>query len=87
MPTLDYYYKKTSDLLNKNVSISSQTGFTSVVWSNIGAMQNHGWELNIQGKKIIKAGKFSMDASFNISQNFNKITEMDQTVSTSSVYR
>ena len=76
----NYYYKKTSDLLNKNVSISSQTGFTSVVWSNIGAMQNHGWELNIQGKKIIKAGKFSMDASFNISQNFNKITEMDQTV-------
>lgn len=76
----NYYYKKTSDLLNKNVSISSQTGFTSVVWSNIGAMQNHGWELNIQGNKIIKAGKFSMDASFNISQNFNKITEMDQTV-------
>ena len=76
----NYYYKKTNDLLNKNVSISSQTGFTSVVWSNIGAMQNHGWELNIQGNKIIKAGKFSMDASFNISQNFNKITEMDQTV-------
>ena len=76
----NYYYKKTSDLLNKNVSISSQTGFTSVVWSNIGAMQNHGWELNIQGNKIIKVGKFSMGASFNISQNFNKITEMDQTV-------
>ena len=76
----NYYYKKTSDLLNKNVSISSQTGFTSVVWSNIGAMQNHGWELNIQGNKIIKVGKFSMGARFNISQNFNKITEMDQTV-------
>lgn len=76
----NYYFKKTNDLLNENVSISSQTGYTSISWQNIGAMQNRGWELNIQGKKIVKAGKFSMDASFNISQNFNKITEMDQTV-------
>ena len=76
----NYYYKKTKDLLNPGVAISSQTGYTTLAWKNIGSMENKGWEFNITAKKFIKAGKFSMDASFNVAQNFNKITEMDQTV-------
>lgn len=76
----NYYYKKTKDLLNPGVAISSQTGHTTLAWKNIGSMENKGWEFNITAKKFIKAGKFSMDASFNVAQNFNKITEMDQTV-------
>lgn len=76
----NYYYKKTKDLLNPGVAISSQTGYTTLAWKNIGSMENKGYEFNITAKKFIKAGKFSMDASFNIAQNFNKITEMDQTV-------
>lgn len=76
----NYYYKKTKDLLNPDVAISSQTGYTTLAWKNIGSMENKGWEFNITAKKFIKAGKFSMDASFNVAQNFNKITEMDQTV-------
>lgn len=76
----NYYYKKTNDLLNPGVAISSQTGYTILAWKNIGSMENKGWEFNITAKKFIKAGKFSMDASFNVAQNFNKITEMDQTV-------
>lgn len=76
----NYYYKKTKNLLNPGVAISSQTGYTTLAWKNIGSMENKGWEFNITAKKFIKAGKFSMDASFNVAQNFNKITEMDQTV-------
>lgn len=76
----NYYYKKTLDLLNKSVGISGQTGFTSVAYKNVGTMENKGWELNVQGKKFLQIGKFSMGANFNISQNFNKILEMDQTV-------
>ncbi len=76
----NYYYKKTNDLLNSGVAIPSQTGFSSLAWKNIGAMENKGWELNIQGNRFIKAGKFAMSASFNVAQNFNKITEMDETV-------
>lgn len=76
----NYYYKKTNDLLNAGVSIASQTGFGNLAWKNIGSMENKGWELNIQGNRFIKAGKFSMSASFNVAQNFNKITEMDPTV-------
>ena len=67
-------------MLNPGVAISSQTGYTTLAWKNIGSMENKGWEFNITAKKFIKAGKFSMDASFNVAQNFNKITEMDQTV-------
>lgn len=76
----NYYFKKTNDLLNSGVGIASQTGFSSLAWMNIGAMQNKGWELNINANRFIKVGKFSVSANFNIAQNFNKITEMDETV-------
>ena len=76
----NYYYKKTNDLLNSSVGIASQTGFPTLAWKNIGAMENKGWELNVQANKFIKINKFSVTASFNIAQNFNKITEMDETV-------
>ena len=34
----NYYYKKTKDLLNPGVAISSQTGYTTLAWKNIGSM-------------------------------------------------
>lgn len=77
----NYYYKKTNDLLNSGVGIASQTGFSSLAWKNIGSMENKGWELYINANKFIKVGKkFTVSASFNIAQNFNKITDMDETV-------
>lgn len=76
----NYYYKKTLDLLNSSVGVPGQLGFTSVAYKNIGTMENKGWEFNVQGNKIIEIGKFSIGANFNISQNFNKILEMDETV-------
>lgn len=76
----NYYYKKTSNLLNTSVSIASQTGFSSLAWKNIGTMENKGWELNIDSRNLIKRGKFTFGANFNISQNFNKILDMDQSV-------
>lgn len=76
----NYYYKKTTNLLMPNVGIPSSTGYSSLTWSNVGSMKNSGWELNIEGNRFIKIGKFSMSANFNISQYFNKILEMDQSV-------
>ena len=73
----NYYYKKTRDLLMKNVRIPSTTGFSTLAWTNVGDMENKGWELNIEANKFINIGKFSMSANFNISQNFNKILAMD----------
>ena len=76
----DYYYKDTRDLLMKNVSVPSFTGFSNFAYSNVGRMTNQGWELNFNAKKFVKIGKFSADFGFNIAQNENLLKEMDETV-------
>ncbi len=77
---LEYYHKNTTDLLMKNVKIPSTSGFAKLAYANVGGMMNRGWEANVSMKNIIKRGKFSMSADFNISQNYNEITEMDDRV-------
>ena len=76
----NYYYKRTKDLLMKNVRVPSSSGFGSLAWANVGEMTNKGWELNVSLNKILKVGKFSLGANFNISQNFNEIVDMDESV-------
>lgn len=76
----DYYHKDTKDLLQKTVKIPSTTGYPNLAYQNVGSMKNDGWELNISAKKFLKIGKFSMSAGFNIAQNYNEITEMDERV-------
>ena len=76
----NYYFKRTKDLLMSGVRIPSTTGFTSLAWANVGEMTNRGWELNVAANKIINVGKFSLGANFNISQNFNEIVDMDESV-------
>ena len=76
----DWYTKNTKDLLMKNVTIPSTTGYSKLSYANVGKMNNEGWELNVSGKRLIKLGKFSMDASVNVAQNFNEIKEMDKRV-------
>ena len=76
----DYYHKETKDLLMSNVRIPSMAGYSSVSWMNVGRMDNDGWEGNITAKRIIKIGKFQMDASLNIAQNANLLKEMDDRV-------
>ncbi len=76
----NYYFKRTKDLLMSGVRIPSSTGFSSLSWANVGEMTNKGWELNVSANRIINIGKFSLSANFNISQNFNEIVEMDESV-------
>jgi len=76
----EYYYKKTTDLLMKNVKIPSTSGYATLPWANVGAMTNQGWELNVEFNNIIKKGKFSMSANVNVAQNYNEIAEMDSKV-------
>lgn len=76
----DYYHKETKDLLMSSVRIPSTTGYSKVSYANVGQMNNDGWEMNINGRRFIKIGKFSMDAGINVAQNFNEIKEMDQRV-------
>ena len=76
----EYYHKKTTNLLMRNVRIPSSVGYTTLPYANVGAMTNDGWELNLEFNNIIKKGKFSMSANINVAQNYNEISEMDDRV-------
>ncbi|NPD91998.1 SusC/RagA family TonB-linked outer membrane protein [Xylanibacter muris] len=76
----EYYYKTTEDLLMQNISIPSTSGYATLAYSNVGKMTNQGWELNVNFNNIVKIGKFSASANFNVSQNYNEIAEMDESV-------
>ena len=77
---VEVYRQKTTDLLMGNRSLPSSSGFPSLDYQNVGAMENVGWEFNLNGNRIIKAGKFSVDFNVTFANNRNKLTEMDETV-------
>ena len=76
----EIYKQKTTDLLMKNRSLPSSSGYSTLAYQNVGSMENIGWEFNINGNSIIKAGKFSVDFNITFANNRNKLTEMDETV-------
>ena len=76
----NYYFKRTKDLLMRNVRVPTSTGFSSLAWANVGEMTNKGWELNLNANNLIKIGKFTLSANFNVAQNFNEIVDMDESV-------
>lgn len=77
---LNVYDRRTSDLLMSNVGIPSSTGFSALDWANVGSLRNNGWELYFNTGRIFNVGKFSMVVKFNLAQNVNRITSMDETV-------
>ena len=77
---VEVYKQKTTDLLMMNRALPSSSGFASLAYQNVGAMENVGWEFNLNGDRIVKAGKFSADFNITFANNRNKLTEMDETV-------
>jgi len=71
--TLDYYKKKTFDLL-LSTPIPLTSGFNSTLL-NVGNIDNHGFELNLRTDNIRSAFEWSSD--FNISTNKNKISNLN----------
>jgi TonB-linked SusC/RagA family outer membrane protein len=69
---VDYYSKKTSDLL-LNVPVPSASGFTSE-WQNIGAVDNKGIEVELRGRRIYT--NFSLESFVNFSYNKNEVTAL-----------
>ena len=71
--TADYYYKKTTDLLN-TVSLPSSSGYSSTV-RNIGSMSNRGVELLVEAD-VVQKKDFGFTLQFNIAHNKNRVEEL-----------
>ncbi|MEL7162513.1 MAG: SusC/RagA family TonB-linked outer membrane protein, partial [Bacteroidota bacterium] len=70
--TLDYYRMETSDLIF-SLPLPEYSGFGSQL-SNIGRVENKGFELSIGTRNLV--GEFKWNTDFNISFNRNKILEL-----------
>lgn len=71
---VDYYYRKTTDLLN-SVFVSAGTNFKNKVLSNVGSLENSGIEFSINSKPVVTTD-WTWDLGFNITYNKNKITKL-----------
>lgn len=80
---VELYWQFTTDLLMSGRGIPTSSGYPSLAWQNVGNMKNIGWEFNLNGNNIIKAGKFGMDFNITFANNKNQITKMDETCLTS----
>ena len=76
---VEFYRQYTTDLLMGNRGIPTSAGYSSLSYQNVGDMKNVGWEFNINGNRIIRAGKFSVDFNVTFANNRNEITAMDET--------
>ena len=70
---LDYYNKKTTDLLYK-VPLPGVTGIVGI-YRNVGAVKNNGFEVSMN-VDILKGGDWSWSVAANLGLNRNKITEL-----------
>lgn len=68
----DLYQKKTKDLLLSK-PIPGSSGFTSII-SNIGEMENKGFELSLTSENI--KGEFNWISTLNFSLNRNEVTKL-----------
>ncbi|MBR2018636.1 MAG: SusC/RagA family TonB-linked outer membrane protein [Prevotella sp.] len=80
---VELYWQFTTDLLMGGRGIPTSSGYPNLAWQNVGNMKNIGWEFNLNGNSIIKAGKFGMDFNITFANNKNQITKMDETCLTS----
>ena len=70
---LDYYNKKTTDLLYR-VPLPGVTG-VSGIYQNVGAVKNNGFEVSLS-MDILKGGDWYWNVSANLGLNRNEITEL-----------
>lgn len=73
---IDYYYRKTTDLLNREVKVAAGANVGEFVASNIGTLVNKGLEFSVNSKPIVTRD-FVWDLSYNISWNKSEITYLN----------
>ncbi|MET0634792.1 MAG: TonB-dependent receptor [Chitinophagaceae bacterium] len=72
--SVDFYYKKTSDLLN-NIPQPAGTNFAAFIVANVGDMTNKGVEFNINTKPVVRKD-LEWNVGFNVTYNKNNITNL-----------
>ncbi len=73
--SIDYYYRKTDDLLN-TIPCAVGTNFRNRVIANVGSLVNQGVEFAINAVILDFGKKFKWDFGYNITYNQNKITKL-----------
>lgn len=71
---LDYYYRKTTDLIN-DVYVAAGSNFSNKVTSNIGSLHNQGFEFAMTWRPI-QTTDWNWEIGFNLTHNNNKIDEL-----------
>ncbi|MFN9578284.1 MAG: SusC/RagA family TonB-linked outer membrane protein [Gemmatimonadota bacterium] len=76
--SFDVYNKRTDDLIF-TVPVPAGTNLSNFVTTNVGSMQNRGWELNINTQILRgqRAGGLTWDGNFALSSNRNKILKVN----------
>lgn len=70
----DAYYRETTDLLN-NVYIPAATNFGTMMFKNIGSLENKGVEVSLGAKPIV-SNDLTWDVNVNFTYNKNEITKL-----------
>lgn len=71
----EYYEKYVKDLLQKDVSVPSTTGYGKIKYFNSGELTNKGWEFRIDAIFVDKK-EFKVSGYVNLSHNVNKVTKL-----------
>jgi TonB-linked SusC/RagA family outer membrane protein len=72
--SVDYYIRKTSDLINE-IQVPAGTNLTNYIVTNIGDMENRGFEFSLTGK-VIATQDWKWDLTVNAAFNKNEITKL-----------
>lgn len=78
--TFDWYNKRTSDLLQKDVKIPASTGFATIKYFNSGEMTNKGVEFRVD-YELYKNKDWRISVNANVNRNVNKIVELPENLS------
>ena len=72
--SVDYYYRKTTDLIN-DATVSAGSNFRNQVRSNIGSLENRGVEASLTVRPV-QTENWQWEVTANFTYNKNKITEL-----------
>lgn len=75
---LNYYKRRTRDLIMPDLTIPSSSGFSKLTYQNVGIMDNTGWELYLSANNIIHTKNFRVSLNLNFANSVNKVIDLSE---------